>query len=107
MPDEFDVSGLVLSNAQVVYTDPENPDCDDGLLDGEEIYIDYSQTKIVVKKDINGGNAEYSTVVFGFNSDPWDEDTDGDGLLDKEDDDPAIFNELKNMIIPFPHHAQK
>ena len=26
LPDEFEVSGLVISNAQVIYTDPENPD---------------------------------------------------------------------------------
>lgn len=71
LPDEFEISGLVVSNAQVFYTDPENPDCDgDGLLDGEEICIDYSKTKIVIKKDSRGGNAEYSTVVFKYISNP-------------------------------------
>lgn len=49
LPDEFEVSGLVVSNAQIFYTDPENPDCDgDGLLDGEEISIE--NPKFVIKK---------------------------------------------------------
>ena len=49
LPDEFEVSGLVVSNAQIFYTDPENPDCDgDGLLDGEEISIE--NPKFVIKR---------------------------------------------------------
>ena len=108
LPDEFEVSGLVVSNAQIFYTDPENPDCDgDGLLDGEEIYIDYSQTKIVVKKDIRGGNAEYSTVVFSYKSDPWNEDTDWDKLTDLEDKSPTQFNELKNYFIAYDREDKK
>ena len=108
LPDEFEVSGLVVSNAQIFYTDPENPDCDgDGLLDGEEIYIDYSQTKIVVKKDSRGGNAEYSTVVFSYKSDPWNEDTDWDKLTDSEDKSPAQFNELKNYFIAYDREDKK
>ena len=108
LPDEFEVSGLVVSNAQIFYTDPENPDCDgDGLLDGEEIYIDYSQTKIVVKKDSRGGNAEYSTVVFSYKSDPWNEDTDWDKLTDLEDKSPAQFNELKNYFIAYDREDKK
>ena len=82
LPDEFEVSGLVLSNANIIYTDPENPDCDgDGLLDGEEISIE--NPKFVIKKYSTGGHAEYSSLVFRYNSDPWNEDTDGDGLTDK------------------------
>ena len=108
LPDEFEVSGLVVSNAQIFYTDPENPDCDgDGLLDGEEIYIDYSQTKIVVKKDSRGGNAEYSTVVFSYKSDPWNEDTDWDKLTDLEDKSPTQFNELKNYFIAYDREDKK
>ena len=108
LPDEFEVSGLVVSNAQIFYTDPENPDCDgDGLLDGEEIYIDYSQTKIAVKKDIRGGNAEYSTVVFSYKSDPWNEDTDWDKLTDLEDKSPTQFNELKNYFIAYDREDKK
>ena len=108
LPDEFEVSGLVVSNAQIFYTDPENPDCDgDGLLDGEEIYIDYSQTKIVVKKDSRGGNAEYSTVVFSYKSDPWNEDTDWDKLTDSEDKSPTQFNELKNYFIAYDREDKK
>lgn len=108
LPAEFEVSGLVVSNAQIFYTDPENPDCDgDGLLDGEEIYIDYSQTKIVVKKDSRGGNAEYSTVVFSYKSDPWNEDTDWDKLTDLEDKSPTQFNELKNYFIAYDREDKK
>ena len=108
LPDEFEVSGLVVSNAQIFYTDPENPDCDgDGLLDGEEIYIDYSQTKIVVKKDSRGGNAEYSTVVFSYKSDLWNEDTDWDKLTDLEDKSPTQFNELKNYFIAYDREDKK
>ncbi len=87
LPDEFEVSGLVLSNANIIYTDPENPDCDgDGLLDGEEISIE--NPKFVIKKDSTGGHAEYSSLVFRYNSNPWNKDTDGDGLDDDSDFDP-------------------
>lgn len=91
LPDEFEVSGLVLSNAQIIYTDPENPDCDgDGLLDGEEISIE--NPKFVIKKDSTGGHAEYSSLVFRYNSNPWNKDTDGDGAIDGRDILPLTFN---------------
>ena len=106
LPDEFEVSGLVVSNAQIFYTDPENPDCDgDGLLDGEEISIE--NPKFVIKKDSTGGHAEYSSLVFRYNSDPWNEDTDGDGLDDDSDFDPihpATDDQLK--IIDFFDSAE-
>ena len=106
LPDEFEVSGLVVSNAQIFYTDPENPDCDgDGLLDGEEISIE--NPKFVIKKDSTGGHAEYSSLVFRYNSDPWNEDTDGDGLDDDSDLDPihpATDDQLK--IIDFFDSAE-
>lgn len=71
LPDEFEVSGLVLSNAQVVYTDPENPDCDDDdLLDGQEISIDGAKSKTVKVGSADGGYVTYSTVVFRYISNP-------------------------------------
>ena len=106
LPDEFEVSGLVLSNANIIYTDPENPDCDgDGLLDGEEISIE--NPKFVIKKDSTGGHAEYSSLVFRYNSDPWNEDTDWDKLTDSEDEDPTQFNELKNYFIAYDREDKK
>lgn len=91
LPDEFEVSGLVLSNANIIYTDPENPDCDgDGLLDGEEISIE--NPKFVIKKDSTGGHAEYSSLVFRYNSNPWNKDTDGDEIYDKYDLEPLLLN---------------
>lgn len=106
LPDEFEVSGLVVSNAQIFYTDPENPDCDgDGLLDGEEISIE--NPKFVIKKDSTGGHAEYSSLVFRYNSDPWNEDTDWDKLTDLEDKSPTQFNELKNYFIAYDREDKK
>lgn len=70
------------------------------MLDGEEISIE--NPKFVIKKDSTGGHAEYSSLVFRYNSDPWNEDTDGDGLDDDSDFDPihpATDDQLK--IIDF------
>ena len=108
MPDEFEASGLVLSNAQVVYTDPENPDCDDDdLLDGQEISIDGAKSKTVKVGSADGGYITYSTVVFKYNSNPNNEDTDGDGLYDDIDFDPihsATEEQLK--ILEFFESAE-
>ena len=90
LPDEFEVSGLVISNAQVIYTDPENPDCDDDdLLDGQEISIDGGKSKTVKVGSAYGGYITYSTVVFKYSSDPNNGDTDGDGILDVNDSKPC------------------
>lgn len=89
LPDEFEVSGLVISNAQIFYTDPEVQDCDgDGLFDGAEILIDKNKSKTVTVHDDDGDYTTYSSVVFGYNLDPWDDDTDDDGLRDGEDPNP-------------------
>ena len=85
---------MILSNGQIFYTDSEIKDCDgDNLADGEEIFINYSETQFVIKKDKIGGNIEYSTVVFGYNSNPNDIDSDGDGLNDSDDPMKSIYNE--------------
>ena len=90
LPDEFEVSGLVISNAHVIYTDPENPDCDDDdLLDGQEISIDGAKSKTVKIGSADGGYITYSTVVFKYSSDPNNGDTDGDGILDVNDSKPC------------------
>ena len=90
LPDEFEVSGLVISNAQVIYTDPENPYCDDDdLLDGQEISIDGAKSKTVKIGSADGGYITYSTVVFKYSSDPNNGDTDGDGILDVNDSKPC------------------
>ena len=82
--------GLVLSNAQVIYTDPENSDCDDDdLLDGQEISIDGGKSKTVKVGSADGGYITYSTVVFKYSSDPNNGDTDGDGILDVNDSKPC------------------
>lgn len=82
--------GLVLSNAQVIYTDPENSDCDDDdLLDGQEISIDGGKSKTVKVGSADGGYITYSTIVFKYSSDPNNGDTDGDGILDVNDSKPC------------------
>lgn len=98
-----------MPNGQIFYNDSEIKDCDgDDLADGEEIFIDYSETQFVIKKDKRGGNIEYSTVVFGYKSNPNDIDSDGDGYTDAEeyiyDSNPlinsvGILAELKNDYI--------
>ena len=82
--------GLVLSNARVIYTDPENSDCDDDdLLDGQEISIDGGKSKTVKVGSADGGYITYSTVVFKYSSDPNNGDADGDGILDVNDSKPC------------------
>ncbi|SFD30010.1 von Willebrand factor type A domain-containing protein, partial [Ruminococcus albus] len=83
LPDEFEVSGLVISNAQIFYTDPEVQDCDgDGLFDGQEISIDNIRSQYKAVKDSDGFYTTYNSVVFKYIADAWNEDTDGDGMLD-------------------------
>lgn len=100
LPDEFEVSGLVISNAQIFYTDPEVQDCDDdGLIDGKEVSIDNIRSKVVEVYDGYSGKTTYSSVYFTYNSDPCKADTDGDGLRDDKDAMPRNkFNENFQVI---------
>ncbi|MCD8096076.1 MAG: hypothetical protein LUE12_08125 [Ruminococcus sp.] len=83
MLDEFEVSGLVLSNVNIIYTDTKISDCDnDGLLDGEEITS--ANAKITIKEDLLTQET-ITCVTFGYYANLHNEDSDGDGLLDGND----------------------
>ena len=70
LPDELEESGMVVQNGQVIYTDPNNPDCDgDGLKDGEEILIGFND----------------NCMYFVMKSNPNMLDEDKDGIPDLED----------------------
>ena len=99
LPDEFEVSGLIISNANIIYTDPEMRDCDfDDLLDGEEIIS--GNGNITVKEDLLSQET-YTCVTFEFYSNPWDVDTDKDGIDDYIDEYPLNIVTLKNCFIAY------
>lgn len=49
IPDYFETQGMMCSNGQLIFIDPNNPDCDEnGLLDGEEIQAKYLSSYILL-----------------------------------------------------------
>lgn len=98
IPDYFETQGMMCSNGQLIFTDPNNPDCDgDGLLDGDEIEVTYSQ------KYIQGaGNEGHSinAVYFKYKSNPNKRDSDEDGLDDYVDKKPLeYYNNISNCVL--------
>lgn len=105
IPDYFETQGMMCSNGQLIFTDPNNPDCDgDGLLDGEEIVVTYGQ------KYIQGAGNEghsISAVYFTYKSNPNKPDSDGDGILDSADDLPLVqLTEEEQIIKNFIENAE-
>ena len=101
---DTDEDGLVdLYETRISLTDPNNPDTDgDGLTDGEEVLIFIGSellgvdrlNPLVVDSDNNGtddGLEDYDQDGLNnidemrYKSNPYDSDTDGDGLLDGEE----------------------
>ena len=91
LPDLFETYGMPIANGQVIFTDTNDSDADDdGLTDGEEIVMHIVDNEEEVRNaykymydyipDVfisdNGG------IYFEVVTDPTDEDTDGDGILD-------------------------
>jgi len=91
LPDLFETYGMPIANGQVIFTDAYDSDVDaDGLTDGEEIIMHvvdgeeelhnaykymYDYIPEVFISD-NGG------IYFEVVTDPTNEDTDGDGIVD-------------------------
>ena len=78
IPDTYE-EGLLMFNGKSIKLDKNNPDTDgDGLLDGEEVELEYrynvDSTKVM--------------VMGGFNSNPLNSDSDGDGEGDATDPTP-------------------
>lgn len=106
LPDVFERSGMRLSNGRIICTDPYNSDTDgDGVLDGQEvaalslgsginITIPNWNVFILPNGAFYIGNGEYrnSDVFFNLISNPNQDDSDNDGLLDCEDPFPNCFN---------------
>lgn len=85
--DAIETAGIRLQNGKIIYTDPTKADTDgDGLLDGEEI----DPTPIYNEKEDNGwlglkkllGLNKVKGYSFIMHSNPNNEDSDNDGLLD-------------------------
>lgn len=86
IPDVFETSGMKLSDGEIIYTDPLNPDTDgDGLLDGEEICWNYKlfSDPLMTTSPIMTNSKSY--IYFTMDSNPNKSDTDGDGIIDKDD----------------------
>ncbi|MDR0918280.1 MAG: hypothetical protein LBM93_03395, partial [Oscillospiraceae bacterium] len=79
--DFYEINGMRIQNGSIVYTQPNNKDSDnDKLEDGEEINPILREKKIY--NSMYGYNVSRYLVM---KSDPTKEDTDGDGILDKDD----------------------
>ena len=91
LPDLFETYGMPVANGQVLFSDPTLSDTDgDGLKDGEEVIMHIVNNADEVKAaykymydyipDVfvsdNGG------IYFEVVTDPTNEDTDGDGIVD-------------------------
>ena len=118
IPDVFEAQGLICSNGNIYFTKYDDKETgqdtdDDGLVDGDEIVIEYGKTHI---PHVNSPYADFkSAVYFTYRSDPLDEDTDGDGLMDDEDElprnvtdplNPANIESVKLINIPSAHSGQ-
>jgi Mg-chelatase subunit ChlD len=78
--DIIETSGILLQNANVIYTDPTKKDSDgDGLSDGEEVG---NYTIRVIKR---ADGVDSSILVFVLNSNPNLPDSDKDGYNDFEE----------------------
>ena len=109
LPDIFEMSGMRLSNGEIIYTDPTNPDSDgDGLLDGEEIDITPTFWLNTIFDELNLPIST-SAYIFEMYSNPNKMDSDDDGLLDgsavmngtqkiaPKDTQPLISNGLRGL----------
>lgn len=82
LPDIFEMSGMRLSNGEIICTDPTNPDSDgDGLLDGEEIDVTPTFWLNTIFDELNLPIST-SAYIFEMYSNPNKMDSDDDGLLD-------------------------
>ncbi|WP_226671325.1 polymorphic toxin-type HINT domain-containing protein [Metabacillus litoralis] len=126
LSDLLETNGIRVGNGKFIKSDPNNSDTDgDGLLDGEEIFIDnYNNNQYGLmssepnKRDSdNDGLDDYTEVEFG--TDAFDSDTDGDGLNDSKEiksgfdalnnnpdkDSYLDSEEMKNGTDPFIYDA--
>lgn len=98
LADIFEISGMKLSNGQIIYTDPFVADTDnDGLLDGEEIKPMPSHKKEVVFDNVGRGEEIWS-YVFKMYTNPNLKDTDGDFDEDFIDPDSSVY-QLNGRLI--------
>ena len=83
--DTFEITGMRLSNGQVIVTDPYNSDTDgDGLLDGDEIKR-LPVFKINTIFDALEMPIEIQNYIFTMESNPTKKDSDYDKISDLED----------------------
>ena len=91
IPDVFEAQGLICSNGNIYFTKYYDKETgqdtdDDGLVDGDEIIIEYGKTHI---PHVNSPYADFkSAVYFTYRSDPNCEDTDNDRIPDVKDAEP-------------------
>ena len=98
----IDSDGDSLTDSQEVSigTNPNNPDTDgDSLTDYWEIYT-YKTNSTEADSDSDGANDWYEAIYLGYNVDtdrdtlfnPWDPDSDNDGMLDGVDPHPLLYD---------------
>ncbi|MEE0185053.1 MAG: cellulose binding domain-containing protein [Oscillospiraceae bacterium] len=113
IPDLFETYGMPIANGQVLFSNPNVPDSDgDGLKDGEEVIMhivnndeeatsasaylekfmyDYIPTEYISS---NGG------IYFELVTDPTNDDTDGDGIIDGNEVENVTTDSRYNNLNP-------
>ena len=107
--DIFEITGILLSNGRIVYTDPTKADTDsDGLTDGQEVGTPVSVSTLSSYEKLALSQAGWTTntkyfYCFKNSSNPKMSDTDGDGYKDNVDPRPLRNDvetvDLKNQSI--------
>jgi hypothetical protein len=91
LPDLFETYGMPIANGQVIFTSANDDDSDDdGLTDGEEIIMHVVDNADEVRNAYkymydfipNVFISDNGGIYFEVVTDPNDEDTDGDGIVD-------------------------
>ncbi len=94
LPDFMEKGGIPLPNGQIVYLDPNNPDTDrDGIPDGDEIAL-----KIQIVDWDEAHNPIYGLTGYIFRSNPASNDSDGDGIKDKDDERAFAKDTIETMF---------
>lgn len=90
--DGIETAGMRNQFGNVIRTDPDDPDTDgDGLSDGEEVGNLLENTNV---SDEDVENGIYSYRYYMMSSDPFRADSDGDEIIDPEDEEPWINNKI-------------
>ena len=98
LPDIYETAGMIISNGQYMFSDPQKIDTDDdGITDAEEMGVKCNYGEQPKLKQLELDDLEFDSKIyaeyFEYISDPNEADSDGDGCSDISD----IFPRNKTM----------